>query len=127
MTEAPRLSEQQAAADPCGPVNFVTAMQSCLDQRKRLCTLSESLNGADVIEASECDGTGGLFSGLLAEESTFDRRMLWRLGSWGAAAVGAVVVAVMANQAQPCLASPNQSRNINRKTHSHLNSGRLRG
>ncbi|MBC9880301.1 hypothetical protein G8O24_23530 [Bradyrhizobium sp. INPA01-394B] len=44
--------------------------------------------------------TGGLFSGLLAEESAFDRRMLWRLGSWGAAAVGAVVVAVMANQAQ---------------------------
>ncbi|MET4800795.1 hypothetical protein [Bradyrhizobium sp. LB11.1] len=44
--------------------------------------------------------TGGLFSGLLAEESASDRRMLWRLGSWGAAAVGAVVVAVMANQAQ---------------------------
>ncbi|QOZ53210.1 hypothetical protein [Bradyrhizobium sp. CCBAU 53338] len=44
--------------------------------------------------------TGGLFSGLLAEESTFDRRMLWRLGTWGVAAVGAVVVAVMANQAQ---------------------------
>lgn len=44
--------------------------------------------------------TGGLFSGLLAEESTFDRRMMWRLGSWGAAAVGAVVIAVMANQAQ---------------------------
>ncbi|MBR0705415.1 hypothetical protein [Bradyrhizobium liaoningense] len=44
--------------------------------------------------------TGGLFSGLLAEESAFDRRMMWRLGSWGAAAVGAVVVAVMANQAQ---------------------------
>ncbi|MDA9437327.1 hypothetical protein [Bradyrhizobium sp. CCBAU 51627] len=44
--------------------------------------------------------TGGLFSGLLAEESAFDRRLLWRLGSWGVAAVGAVVVAVMANQAQ---------------------------
>ncbi|MDN5003879.1 hypothetical protein ACFQZO_23870 [Bradyrhizobium sp. GCM10027634] len=44
--------------------------------------------------------TGGLFSGLLAEEGTFDRRLLWRLGSWGVAAVGAVVVAVMANQAQ---------------------------
>ncbi|UWU89443.1 hypothetical protein [Bradyrhizobium sp. CB1015] len=42
----------------------------------------------------------GLFSGLLAEESGFDRRMMWRLGSWGVAAVGAVVVAVMANQAQ---------------------------
>jgi hypothetical protein len=44
--------------------------------------------------------TGGLFSGLLAEESTSDRRMMWRLGSWGAAAVGAVVIAVLANQAQ---------------------------
>lgn len=44
--------------------------------------------------------TGGLFSGLLAEESAFDRRMIWRLGSWGVAAVGAVVIAVMANQAQ---------------------------
>lgn len=43
---------------------------------------------------------GGLFSGLLAEEGAFDRRVLWRLGSWGAAAVGAVVIAVMANQAQ---------------------------
>lgn len=44
--------------------------------------------------------TGGLFSGLLAEEGTFDRHIMWRLGSWGAAAVGAVVIAVMANQAQ---------------------------
>lgn len=44
--------------------------------------------------------TGGLFSGLLAEENALDRRMMWRLGSWGVAAVGAVVIAVMANQAQ---------------------------
>ena len=44
--------------------------------------------------------TGGLFSGFLAEESTFDRRMMWRLGTWGVTAVGAVVLAVMANQAQ---------------------------
>lgn len=44
--------------------------------------------------------TGGLFSGLLAEESTFDRGTMWRLGSWGVAAVGAVVIAVIANQAQ---------------------------
>lgn len=43
--------------------------------------------------------TGGLFSGLLAEESAFDRRLMWRLGSWGVAAVGAVTIAVMANQA----------------------------
>lgn len=52
---------------------------------------------ADAFGAKE---TGGLFSGLLAEESTLDRRMMWRLGSWGVAAVGAVVLAVMANQAQ---------------------------
>lgn len=44
--------------------------------------------------------TGGLFSGLLAEENAFDRRMMWRLGSWSVAAVSAVVIAVMANQAQ---------------------------
>ena len=43
--------------------------------------------------------TGGLFSGLLAEESAFDRRMMWRLGSWGVAAVGAVTIAVIASQA----------------------------
>ncbi|MCK1360153.1 hypothetical protein [Bradyrhizobium sp. 199] len=43
--------------------------------------------------------TGGLFSGLVAEESAFDRRMMWRLGSWGVAAVGAVTIAVIANQA----------------------------
>jgi hypothetical protein len=44
------------------------------------------------------ENTGGLLSGLLAEEDEFDRRALWRIGSWGAAAVAAVVVAVMANQ-----------------------------
>lgn len=44
--------------------------------------------------------TGGLFSGLLAEESAVDRRLMWRLGTWAVTAVGAVVVAVMANQAQ---------------------------
>ncbi len=52
---------------------------------------------ADAFGAKE---TGGLFSGLVAEESSFDRGMMWRLGSWGVAAVGAVVIAVFANQAQ---------------------------
>ncbi|EHR03469.1 hypothetical protein [Bradyrhizobium sp. WSM471] len=52
---------------------------------------------ADAFGAKE---TGGLFSGLVAEESSFDRGMMWRLGSWGVAAVGAVVLAVFANQAQ---------------------------
>jgi hypothetical protein len=47
----------------------------------------------------ETENTGGVLSGLLAEEDEFDRRALWRIGSWGVAAVAAVVVAVMANQA----------------------------
>jgi hypothetical protein len=42
--------------------------------------------------------TGGLLSGFLAEEDEFDRRALWRLGSWAVGAVGAVIIAVMANQ-----------------------------
>jgi hypothetical protein len=46
----------------------------------------------------DADHTGGLLSGFLAEENEFDRRALWRIGSWGFAAVGAVVVAVMASQ-----------------------------
>jgi hypothetical protein len=50
--------------------------------------------------AFETRESGGILAGLLAEENEFDRRMMWRLGSWGVAAVGAVVIAVMANQAQ---------------------------
>lgn len=52
---------------------------------------------AGVFETSE---SGGILAGLLAEEGEFDRAMMWRLGSWGGAAVGAVVIAVLANQAQ---------------------------
>ena len=40
----------------------------------------------------------GARTGLLAEEDVFDRRTLWRLGSWGLASVGAIVVAIYANQ-----------------------------
>jgi hypothetical protein len=46
----------------------------------------------------EAENTGGVLSGLLAEEDELDRGALWRIGSWGAAAVTAVVVAVLANQ-----------------------------
>lgn len=53
-----------------------------------------------LADAFGTEETGGLFSGLLAEESSFDRGMMWRLGSWSLAAVGAVVIAVMASQAQ---------------------------
>jgi hypothetical protein len=46
----------------------------------------------------ETEHTGGLLSGLLAEENEFDSRTLWRLGTCGVASVGAVIVAVLANQ-----------------------------
>ena len=45
----------------------------------------------------DTENTGGFLTGFLAEEDNFDRRTLWRLGSWAAASVGAVVVAVMSN------------------------------
>ena len=46
----------------------------------------------------DADNSGGVLSGLLAEEDDFDRRALWRIGSWGVGATGAVILAVMANQ-----------------------------
>jgi hypothetical protein len=46
----------------------------------------------------DAENTGGVLSGLLAEEDEFDRRTLWRLGSWAFASVGAVIVAILANQ-----------------------------
>jgi hypothetical protein len=54
----------------------------------------------DPIDLADFDAenTGGLLSGFLAEEDEFDRRSLLRLGSWGVAAVTAVIVALMANQ-----------------------------
>lgn len=48
--------------------------------------------------ALDADDTQGLLDGLFAEESEFDRRALWRIGSWGVVTIGAVVLAVYANQ-----------------------------
>jgi hypothetical protein len=42
--------------------------------------------------------SGGALSRFFAEENEFDRRALLRIGTWGATAVGAVTLAVMANQ-----------------------------
>jgi hypothetical protein len=53
----------------------------------------------DHLADFDSDDTGGVLNGLLAEEDAFDRGALWRLGSWGFAAVAAVILAVMANQA----------------------------
>ena len=52
----------------------------------------------DQLSGFESENTGGLLSGLLADEDVFDRRSLLRLGSWGAASVGAVIIALYANQ-----------------------------
>jgi hypothetical protein len=54
---------------------------------------SDSLAGSFDVENSD-----GVLSGLLAEEDEIDRRMLWRLGSWAVASIGAVIVAILANQ-----------------------------
>jgi hypothetical protein len=51
----------------------------------------------------EGENTGGLLSGFLAEEHQFDRRALWRLGTWGMAAVSAVILGVMSNQSSLAL------------------------
>ena len=48
--------------------------------------------------ALDADNSEGLLAGLFADENEFDRRALWRIGSWGVVTVGAVVVAVYANQ-----------------------------
>jgi hypothetical protein len=48
---------------------------------------------------ADLSGGGKLF-GLFAEENEYDRRAMLRVGTWGVAAVGAVVLAVMANQSQ---------------------------
>jgi hypothetical protein len=46
----------------------------------------------------ETENTGGLLSGFLAEEDELDRRSMWRLGSWGVASMGAVILALYVNQ-----------------------------
>ena len=55
-------------------------------------------NSDHLADGFETDNTGGVLSGLLAEEDELDRRALWRIGSWGVGAAGAVILAVMANQ-----------------------------
>jgi hypothetical protein len=55
-------------------------------------------NTDHLAESFGTENTGGLLSGFLAEEDLFDRRSLWRLVSWGAASVGAVIVALLASQ-----------------------------
>ena len=53
---------------------------------------------SDKLRGRFDEETGGGLSGLLAEEDDFDRRTLWRLGTWAAVSVGAVVLALVVNQ-----------------------------
>src|SRR5262245_4685945 len=67
--------------------------QGLEEGQRRLAKNSDHLAGFE-------EETGGLFSTLLADEDAFDRRRtLWRVASWGAGSVAAVVIAVMGNQA----------------------------
>ena len=52
-------------------------------------------NLADDVVAHDLEGVQ---VGLLSDEDTYDRRTPWRLASWGVGAVGAVTIAVLANQ-----------------------------
>src|SRR5260370_17548297 len=56
-------------------------------------------NPDHLARSFEIENTGGLLTGFLAEDDDLDRGSLWRLGSWGAASVGPVIVALLANQA----------------------------
>src|SRR6266851_6334882 len=53
---------------------------------------------SDHLAGFDTENTGGFLSGLLADEDHIDRRALWRLGSWGVATIGAIIVAVLASQ-----------------------------
>jgi hypothetical protein len=52
----------------------------------------------NLADRFETENTGGVLSGFLAEEDEFDRRALWRLGSWAVGAIGAITIAFFANQ-----------------------------
>jgi hypothetical protein len=49
-------------------------------------------------ESFSAEPQGGWLTGFLAEERKGSRRLMWRLGSWGVAAVGAVSLSVLASQ-----------------------------
>jgi len=55
----------------------------------------ESDRLAGSFQTAEPDGA---FSGLLAEEDEFDRRALWRLGTWAGVSVASVIIAIFASQ-----------------------------
>jgi hypothetical protein len=55
-------------------------------------------NRDDRANSFETDDSGGWLSRWLADEDEFDRRAMWRLGSWAVGSVGALVLAILATQ-----------------------------
>lgn len=52
----------------------------------------------DLADSFATEDTGSWLSRFLADEDDLDRRALWRLGSWAAGSVGALVLAFLASQ-----------------------------
>jgi hypothetical protein len=76
------------------PVNVCSVIR----QASRRATDVLAKDPDNLAGSFDTENTGGLLSGFLAEEDELDGRALWRIGSWGVAAVGAVIIAVLANQ-----------------------------
>lgn len=56
--------------------------------------MAKNQNG--LAESAGADESSGRPGGFLADEDGFDRRTIWRLGSWGVGSIGAVIVALLA-------------------------------
>ncbi|GEC15248.1 hypothetical protein [Nitrobacter winogradskyi] len=55
--------------------------------------MAKNQNG--LAESAGADESSGRPGGFLADEDGFDRRTIWRLGSWGVGSIGAVIVALL--------------------------------
>lgn len=65
--------------------------------------MAKNQNG--LAESAGADESSGRPGGFLADEDGFDRRTIWRLGSWGVGSIGAVIVALLAYNSDAALRS----------------------
>lgn len=65
--------------------------------------MAKNQNG--LAKSAGADESGGRPGGFLADEDGFDRRTIWRLGSWGVGSIGAVIVALLAYNSGAALRS----------------------
>lgn len=65
--------------------------------------MAKNQNG--LAESAAADESSGRPAGFLADEDGFDRRTIWRLGSWGVGSIGAVIVALLAYNSGAALRS----------------------